>query len=118
MKREDRHNFTVVTHRGQEESSVALMGFKGSPPYVQRQMDLMLQPLQDFVKAYINDMIIFSMTLEEHIQHVCQQKRISLSPEKSFLAYPSVVLLGQRVDSLGFSTTDEKIKAITSLTFS
>ena len=39
----DRCKFTVVSHRGQEESSVALMGYKGSPPHVQRQTDALLR---------------------------------------------------------------------------
>lgn len=34
-----RHKLTVVSHRGQEQYNVALMGYKGSPPYVQRQTE-------------------------------------------------------------------------------
>ena len=43
VQRADRSKFTVVSHRGQEQSNVALMGFKGSSPYVQRQTDQMLR---------------------------------------------------------------------------
>lgn len=119
----DRHKLTVVSHRGQEQSNVALMGYKGSPPYVQRQTDKLLRPLQGFAKAYVDDMITYSKTLEEHIDHLrrlfrlCREKRITLSPTKSFLGYPSVMLLGQRVDSLGMSTSAEKIRAIQALIF-
>ncbi len=119
----DRSKLTVVSHRGQEESSVALMGYKGSPPYVQRQTDAMLRPLKKFAKAYVDDFIIFPMTLEEHVDHLtqmfdlCRRKRISLAPTKSYLGYPSITLLGQRVDSLGMSTFAEKIAAITALRF-
>lgn len=42
---------------------------------------------------------------------------MSLSPKKSFLGYPSVTLLGQEVDSLGMTTSAEKIAAISSLRF-
>ena len=119
----DRHKLTIVSHRGQEQSNVALMGYKGSPPYVQRQTDKLLRPYKDFAKAYVDDMVIYSRTLAEHLSHLRQifelyrQRRISLSPTKSFLGYPSVVLLGQRVDSLGLSTSEEKIAAISALTF-
>ena len=123
VKVADRHKLTVVSHRGQEQSNVALMGYKGSPPYVQRQTDKLLRPLRAFAKAYIDDIIIYSKTLEEHLGHLrqlfelCQQKRITLSPKKSYLGYPSVMLLGQRVDSLGLSTSAEKIRAIQALKF-
>ena len=123
VKAEDRHKLTVVSHRGQEESTVALIGYKGSPPYVQRQTDIMLRPLRAFARAFIDDIVIFSHTLEEHVQHLGQlftllrSKNVSLAPTKSYLGYPSVMLLGQRVDSLGITTAEEKIRAITALKF-
>lgn len=123
VARHDRHKFTVVSHRGQEESAVALMGYKGSPPYVQRQTDAMLRPFKDFAKAFVDDIIVFSRSLQEHLSHLRQifelfrARRVSLSPTKSFIGYPSVTLLGQRVDGLGMSTSKEKIQAITNLRF-
>ena len=43
--------------------------------------------------------------------------RIILLPKKSFLAYPSVHLLEQRVDALGMATPEAKLAAITQLAF-
>ena len=123
VQHKDRHKLTVVSHRGQEEFGVALMGYKGTPPYVQRQTDRLLRPYRKFARAFMDDIIIFSSTLKEHVAHLRQLfdtfrlKRVSLAPSKSFLGYPSVILLGQRVDSLGMSTSEEKIAAITSLLF-
>lgn len=123
VQKSDRSKLTIISHRGQEESSVALMGYKGSPPYVQRQTDALLRPLRAFVRAFVDDIIIFSRTLAEHESHLRQlfqllrEKRASLAPTKSFLGFPSVTLLGQRVDSLGMSTSEDKIKAITALRF-
>lgn len=37
---------------------------------------------------------------------------ISIKPTKSYLNYPDVGPLGQRVNSLGLTTSDEKLKAI------
>ena len=42
---------------------------------------------------------------------------IRLSPRKSFLGYPSVHLLGQKVDALGLATAADKLAAITNLSF-
>jgi hypothetical protein len=118
----DQHHFTVNTHRGQEMFRVALMGFKNSVSYVQRQLDIMLADLP-FVKAYIDDMVCGSITLEHHLSHLDQlfkrldSFKISLAPEKSFLGYPTIKLLGQKVDALGISTAEDKIEAIRELEF-
>ena len=42
---------------------------------------------------------------------------IHLAPNKAFLGYPSVHLLGQRVDALGLATAEEKLWAIKNLEF-
>jgi hypothetical protein len=48
------------------------MGFKNSVSYVQRQIDRVLHPYRDFARAYIDDVVIFSKTLDEHIAHLRQ----------------------------------------------
>ncbi len=78
-----------------------------SPPYVQRQMDRILRPFRAFARGYMDDIVVFSHSLEDHLTHLgrvfalFQELGISLEPAKSFLGYPSVTLLGQRVDGLG-----------------
>ena len=42
---------------------------------------------------------------------------ISISPTKSYLNYLDVVLLGQRVNSLGLTTLEQKLKAIQLLSY-
>ena len=116
--KEDREKFTIVTHRGLEQSKVALMGYKGSPIYTQRIMDRKLSPFRAFCRAFIDDVIIFSKTLEEHVQHLHQifslftELNIALNPKKSCVGFPSITLLGQHVDSFGMLTTAEKIAAL------
>ena len=113
----------VVTHRGQETFRVPVMGYKGSIAYVQREIDRVLRPLREFARAYVDDVVIASKTLPEHIEHLHRvfqlfvEKRISVKPSKSYVGYPSVNLLGQRVDSLGLSTAKEKLAAISKLRF-
>lgn len=78
------------------------MGYKNSPPYVQRQIDNMLREFRDFVRAYIDDIVVFSRTLEKHVNHLHQifdlfsRLNISLNPKKSYLGYPTIQLLGQK----------------------
>ena len=119
----DRHKLTVVSHRGQESFNVAVMGYRNSPSYVQRQIDRLLRSCRSFARAYIDDVVIFSRTEDEHLHHLEQifkifkQHNISIKPTKTFIAYPSVRLLGQKVNSLGLATDEDKLRAISSLKF-
>ncbi len=60
----DRHKLTVVSHRGQESFNVAVMGYKNSPAYVQRQIDRLLRAFRQFARAYVDDIVIFSRTAD------------------------------------------------------
>lgn len=118
-----RHRLTVVTHRGQEYFKVAVMGYKNSVAYVQRHMDRLLWPYRGFARAYVDDMVIFSKTLTDHLMHLkaiftmLTENNISIKPTKAFLGYPTVQLLGQKVTSFGLSTSEDKLKAISKLKF-
>ena len=119
----DRHKLTVVTHRGQETFNVAVMGYKGSVVYVQRQINRILRPYKDFFTAYVDDIIVFFRTLPEHLQHLALifqtfiETGIFIKPTKAFIGFPSMQLLGQHVDSLGLATSEEKIRIISQLAF-
>ena len=120
---DDRHKLTVISHRGQETFNVAVMGYKGSVAYVQRQIDRILRSHKDFAKAYVDDIVVASKTLEEHLFHLNQvfqtlvNAGICIKPTKAFIGYPSIELLGEHVDSMGLTTSEEKIRAISMLTF-
>ena len=123
VKYSHRLRLTVSSHRGQETFKVPVMGFRNSPAYVQRMIDGILRPFRDFCRAYVDDIVIFSASLEEHTAQLHQvftkldEFNIHISPRKSFLGYPSVHLLGQKVDALGLATNEEKLAAIANLTF-
>jgi hypothetical protein len=105
VKPQDRHQLSVISHRGQEEFNVAVIGFKNSVSYVQRQIDTILRPQKAFARAYIDDVVVHSETLQEHCQHlrevlqVFKDVNISIKPEKSFVGFPSIRLLGQHIDT-------------------
>ena len=123
VKPEHRHRLTVSSHRGQETFKVAVMGYRNSPAYVQRMIDQILCPFQTFSRAYMDNIVIFSNSFEEHLEHLhmvfqtLAQYNICLAPEKSFLRYPSVALLGQCVDAFGLATSSDKLAAIACLVF-
>jgi len=90
---------------------------------VQRQINRLLRPFRQFAKVYVDDIIIHSKTLDNHVSHLRQvftlldKTNISINPAKAFIGYPSVQLLGQKVDSLGLSTAEDKLRAIAALSF-
>jgi hypothetical protein len=123
LHKNSRHLVTVVTHRGLEYFKVAPFGFTNSPAHMQRFMDTRLRELRNCVRCYIDDIVIFSRTFEEHLQHLTAVMRILadaglyLSPRKCHLAYHSVKLLGRLVDRLGLSTLRERAEAVQKLNF-
>ena len=123
VARKDCHKLTVTTHRGLEHFKVAVMGFQNSPPYVQRQIDRILRAHRSYTRAYIDNIVVFSKTLEDHLIHLNEvfnllaSLDIVLAPTKTFLGFPSTTLLGQKVDSFGMAAALEKIQAISGLAF-
>ena len=99
------------------------MGFKNFSAYVQRQIDRLLRPYRAFAKIYVDDIVIHSKTLKKHFRHLRQMfgmlrtNNISVKPEKTFVGYPTVQLLDQKVDLLSLATAEKKLKAISRLSF-
>jgi hypothetical protein len=115
--------FTIISPRGIERFTVPPMGYRNSPAYVQRLMDKFLKKYGLYCRAFIVDIVIYSDTFDDHLQHLntifglFADKRISLAPKKSFIGYPSVELLGFQVDALGLSTMKDRMAAFQSLEF-
>lgn len=115
---------TVASHWGQKMFKVAVMSYWNSSAYVQWMIDRILQKQHDYAKAYVDDIVVFSTTLTEHISHLWNvfqtlvAKKICLLPQKSFLGYSSVHLLEQHVDTLSLVTAEAKLITIKNLFFS
>ena len=83
----------------------------------------MLRLCKAFVKAYVNDIIIFFKILHEHIDYLRQmfqffiEKRVNLTFNKLFIDYSSIQLLNQKVNNLNFIISKEKIVIIAAFKF-
>ena len=119
---ENRHKFTIVSHREQETFNVAVMSYRNSSVYVQRQIDRILRSY-DFARAYVNDIVIFSNNLNDHIKHlraifqIFKTNNISVNFKKTFLKYSSVTLLKQHVIFFDLSINEFKLRIIANLKF-
>ena len=62
-------------------------------------------------------------SLDEYLDHLrrvfklFKKYNIAISPEKAFLGYPNIKLLGRRVNSIGLSTTKEILTAIAKIKY-
>jgi len=97
-------------------------GLRNGPSIFQRVMQGILAPyLWIFCLVYIDDIVIYSKSYEEHIAHLdkvlaaIEKSGITLSPTKCHLFYGSILLLGHKVSRLGLLTHEEKVKAIIEL---
>ena len=120
----DKHKLIVVNHREQEIFNVIVMRFRNSSSYVQKQINRVFRSYKDFSRAYIDDIVIFFRTEQEHIDHlqkifnVLTDNNIVVNSLKTYIEFSSITLLRQRVTFLNLSTNAEKLKAISNLTFS
>ena len=78
----------------------------------------MFRSHRQYVRAYVNDIMIFNKTLKKHVQHLHAMfnllnfKRMTLSLKKSFLSYSIVIFLDQKIDVFDLIAVADKIIAI------
>ena len=122
LAEEDIEKTASRTHHGLFQFKRLPFGLRNGPSIFQRVMQGILAPyLWIFCLVYIDDIVIYSKSYEEHIEHLdkvleaIEQAGLTLSPKKCHLFYGSILLLGHKVSRLGLSTHTEKVKAIMEL---
>jgi hypothetical protein len=122
LAKEDKEKTAFRTHRGLYQFKRMPFGLHNGPSIFQRVMQGILAPyLWIFAIVYINDIVVFSKSYEEHLNHldkvlsVVIEACITLLPPKCHFLYLSILLLGQKVSRLGLSTHKEKVEAILTL---
>ena len=116
---ESRPITAIRTHRGLHHFKRMPFGWQNSLPEFQRAMQEILSPyLWIFTLVYIEDIVVYSRTFEEHLKHVdsvlsvIAKSGLTLSPPKCHIGYRSIIVLGNKVSRLGLSTHHEKLKAV------
>ena len=119
IKEEHRPISAFRCHRGLLQFKRLPFGLRNGPQVFQRIMNKVLSTmLWLFVLVYIDDIVVYSKTFEDHLIHLDRvlkaitKANITLSPPKCHIGYQSLILLGQRVSRLGISTHKEKVDAI------
>src|SRR6266852_3016044 len=109
----------IRTHRGLHQFKRMPFGWRNGPPVFQWAMQEILSPfLWIFTLVYIDDIVVYSKTFKDHLEHVdsvlkaIASSGLTLSPIKFHIGYRSIVILGNIVSRLGLSTHHEKLKAM------
>lgn len=97
-------------------------GLHSAPATFQRLLDqLISQHFEDFAVAYLDDIIIFSRTFEEHKDHISlvlrrlRKANIKINTLKSVFCKEELKYLGHIVGNGCIRTDPEKVKAIQEL---
>ncbi|GBG64197.1 hypothetical protein CBR_g40897 [Chara braunii] len=116
---DDQYKTAVRTRYGHHEFIVMPFGLTNAPATFQRCMNDLFRPWLDiFVVVYLNDILVFSMTLEEHQGHLRQvleklrEANFKINAKKCDWAKTQVLYLGHALDGDGVKPEDSKIAAI------
>lgn len=112
----------ITTPFGLFQFAYMTFGLRNAAQTFQRFLDEVLLGL-DFVYGYIDDVLVFSSSLEEHKCHLRQlferltQYGILLNTTKCTFAQPEVTFLGYRVSAEGTRPLESKVQAIQEYSF-
>ena len=108
--------------RGKFKYKVLPYGLKNSGHEFQRMVSTLLEGLDSFAMAYVDDILIYTKcSLENHLEHVqividrLNKHRLRLKLSKCQWAMKSIKYLGFVVSEHGIAPCGEKVKAIKSL---
>ena len=70
MDKNDKDKTAFTCHRGLFDYNVMPFGLTNAPAIFQELMNGVLEGLSDFTTAYLDDILIYSETLEKHLEHI------------------------------------------------
>ena len=109
----------ITTRYGNYEWTVCPFGIHNCPPLAQRLMHTIFRDYLDiFMVVFMDDILIFSKTVEEHKEHLdkvferMREQSLYAHPEKVELYRTEMTYLGYGLNAKGVYITDESKEAI------
>jgi hypothetical protein len=119
MHPEDVAKTAFRTHHGHFEFMVMAFSLTNAPPTFQALMNGVLQDyLRRFVLVFFNDILIYSSSWSEHLQHVrvvltaLRQHRLAIKQSKCVFGSQSVAYLGHVISDSGVAMDPAKVEAV------
>ena len=121
MEEVDKEKTAFACHPGLFEFNVMPFGLCCAPAIFQELMSIVLQGLGHFATAYLDDILIYSETLEQHMSHLetvferLRQHGLKLKLKKCSFLQLETQYLGFIINGRGISPDPKKVEAIRSL---
>jgi transposase InsO family protein len=119
IREADREKTAFRTRFGHFEYCVMPFGLTNAPATFQRLMNKLFGKMyDDFLVSYLDDILIFSDTLEEHKRHVdavlkvLEEHKLYVKPSKCKWAMAEVEFCGHVIGRNGMSIAPDKIAAV------
>ncbi|MBW0502179.1 hypothetical protein O181_041894 [Austropuccinia psidii MF-1] len=95
-------------------------GIKNAPAHFQRMLDTIFQEeiLEGWMVVYIDDIIIYSETWEDHVQYIdrvlskCTPIKLKISLKKCNFSQKELLELGNKVSGLSLAIDQNKLEAV------
>ena len=119
MSDDDKHKTAFTCHLGLYQYRRMPFGLTNAPATFQRLMaQLFSGPEWDFVFVYLDDILIASASMDEHLEHVEKvlkrliQAGLRLKPSKCTFATTEIQYLGHTLTPMGVKPNDSKVMAV------
>ncbi|GBG69177.1 hypothetical protein CBR_g3877 [Chara braunii] len=115
----DHHKTAFKTRDGLYEFTVMPFGLTNAPATFQSLMDKVFRhQINRFVVVYLDDILILSKSMEEHMRHleevmqILKDAQLHLNLEKSEFGRDSIIYLGHRLSVAGLEPEATKVEVI------
>uniref|UniRef100_A0A1X7SMY3 Reverse transcriptase domain-containing protein n=1 Tax=Amphimedon queenslandica TaxID=400682 RepID=A0A1X7SMY3_AMPQE len=118
VAKEDQPKTSFATPFGLYQFTVMPFGLKGAPATFQRLMDCVIRGLESFVSAYLDDIIVFSESFEEHAKHLervllrLREAGLTAKPQKCILGTDHCSYLGHIIGGGKVQPELDKLHAV------
>ena len=118
IREEDKEKTAFGTDAGIFEHNRMSFGLTGSPAVFQNCMNAVLGDVRHFALAFVDDIIVFSETFEEHMTHLeevferLQKANLKLKISKCEFMKKQLNYLGHIISDDGISVDSDKVAAV------
>jgi hypothetical protein len=119
MSEEDKEKTAFICSEGLYEFNVMPFGLRNAPGTFQRLMDKVLKDyIGDFVEVYVDDIMIYSKSLEDHMIHIekvlqkLKEYNLVIKLKKCRFCQKKIEFLGHEIGEEGLKPNSKKIEAI------